>query len=67
MSRARDDRRRNNRRDFALYRADGSRVGEVWTWEADGCGEGCIEGKPFAYDHSEWHVPGSHVLIGGAA
>ena len=63
MSRARDDKRRNRRRAFALYHDDGSRVGAFWLGEADGCQTGYLEdGTPFESTFSEGHEPGSHVL-----
>lgn len=69
MTRVRDDRRRNTRRDFALYHpnSDGDddygprRVGAFWLGYADGCHEGFTEdGACFEADFAETHVRGEH-------
>jgi hypothetical protein len=63
MSKTRDDRKRNMRREFALTRTDGTPVGSYWLTEADGCRFGYLEGGwQFAGDMSADHEPGSHVL-----
>lgn len=67
MSRARDDARRNNRREFALYRTltdddyERSEVGSYTLGQADGCWTEYREnGQMLSGCHSEAHEPGSH-------
>jgi hypothetical protein len=61
MSRARDDARKNKRRQFATMRDDGEPVGSFWIGHADGCQEGFTEdGDGYSAAFAETHEPGSH-------
>jgi hypothetical protein len=66
MSRDRDDRRRINRRDFAMWHDatddyERALVGSFWIGHADGCSEQFTErGDCIAAEFVETHEPGSH-------